>query len=108
MIWPANTTLIGRLRVQGRASDPLLTRLRVAQVLDHMEVHPHSLPPAAILCVRHLRDPRPHALDLHASRSVAAGGWEQALAVGLDQLGMRATRPLRGSVPSTAEAVVFT
>lgn len=102
-----DATLIGRLRVTGAGLDPLLTRLRAEHLLAAVELRPSRLPPAAILCVRALRDPRPHTLRFDAPQPSPPREWQGALAAQLDDLAARAVRPLAAPVPAGADAVIF-
>jgi len=101
-------TTITRLRVKSARLDPLTTQLRAARLVQVCDLQPHALPPAAILCIRTLRDPLPGKLALHHSLSVRpAPEWQRALTESLDALARNAARPFLGSVPTTAQAVVF-
>src|SRR5579864_2088130 len=102
---------IGRLRISADRADSVITPLRAAAVLETMSFAPIGLPPAAILCIRSLRDPRPRSLQLHTSDPVVAqssrSAWQAALTQQLDDLAARAVRPFVQAVPPTAEAVLF-
>lgn len=99
--------IIGRLRVRGSGLDPLLARLRAAHLLDGVALRPARLPPAAIFCVRALRDPLPRTVRLDQLQASPQREWQGALAAQLDDLAIRAVRPWSGFVPAAAEAVVF-
>jgi hypothetical protein len=99
--------IIGRLRVRGAGLDPLLARLRAAHLLDGVELRPARLPPAAIFCVRALRDPLPRAVRLDQPQPSPPQAWRAALSAQLDDLAGRAARPWAGPVPATAAAVIF-
>src|SRR5579859_1742898 len=108
---PSAGTTIVRLRVASVGLDPLVARLRAAAALEATSLAPTRLPPAAILCVRSLADPRPGTVNLAAALPFAtqrAGPlWQQALTTRLDDIASRAARPLRQPVPLSADAVVF-
>jgi hypothetical protein len=97
---------VSRVRIRAPGGDPLAARLRVGRLLASASVDA-GLPPAALLVVRRLADPRPGALarDRHALRPPAA--WERALGESLRSLAAAAARPVREAVPAGAEAVLF-
>lgn len=99
-------TIVARLRVRG-AVDPLAARLRLESMLAVARLRPLCLPPAAILCVRRLRDPLPGALSLRRLDLRPPPAWERALDVALDDLARRAARPADGAVPPSADAIIF-
>lgn len=105
--WSSGKTVVMHLRVKGSGLDPLLTQLRLADLLNRVDVHPAGLPPAAILCIRSLHDPKPGALRLQNGDGRATLAWEQAVTQTIDQLARQAVRPLHGAVPASAEAVLF-
>jgi len=88
-----------------------VTKLRAAAALETASLQPSRLPPAAILCIRTVRDPRPRTVRLHSlqpfGRQHLASDWQRALTARLDDLSRRAARPLVEDVPAGAEAVVF-
>jgi hypothetical protein len=102
-----NATLIDHLRLRVAGADPLVARLRAAHVLETAELRPARLPPAAILCVRTLRDPLPGRVRLDTAQPRPDPLWQQALTARLDDLALRAARPLHGGVPASAQAVLF-
>jgi hypothetical protein len=96
---------VRRLRVQG-ADDALRLRVGVDRLLAGADVRPSRLPPAAILVVRTLADPRPGQLDTRGTAPAPA--WERAVTVALDDQLAAAARPAAGrAVPGDANAVVF-
>jgi hypothetical protein len=99
---------IHHLRVRGANLDTLLTPLRLARLLNDVEMRPSGLPPSAILCVRQLRDPLPRSLRLNGHTARPPQRWEQALAASLDDSARHAARPLLQTVPANANAVLFT
>ncbi|APR76894.1 Hypothetical protein A7982_02241 [Minicystis rosea] len=103
---PRQTT-VRTLSIRGSGRDALADRLRVERLLGAMDLHPPSLPPAAILCVRRLVDPRPGALALDGASMRPPRAWEDALVTALDALVRRAEKPARGVVSAAAEAVIF-
>ncbi len=104
---PTATTVIGRLRVRANARDSLLTQMRIARLLDPIELQPKQLPSSAILYIRALRDPLPGSLRLENSDVRPQRAWQEALNATLDRLASKAVRPARETVPPSAEAVVF-
>ncbi len=105
--WPSDKTTIGHLRLRSSGLDPLTAQLRVARALNTLSPHPTGLNPAAILCIRSLRDPKPGALRLQRGDARPSPEWECALAAAIDQLARRAARPIQDAVPANAEAVLF-
>src|SRR5690348_4066397 len=75
-------------------------------VLSAARVSPSSLPPAAILLVRSLRDPLPRVLPVR-NAALPPLAWEQAAARQLDDCARRAARPAREPVGDGVEAVLF-
>jgi hypothetical protein len=98
---------IGRLRLHGRAEEPLSARLRMEGLLGALHLAPPGLPPSAILCIRHLRDPKPGALSLRRHSLQPPPAWARALQQTLQERLAHAARPALGAVPSNAEAIVF-
>jgi hypothetical protein len=98
---------IARLRIRGGGPDAIVARLRVEALLEAAPLVPTGLPPAAILCVRHLTDPLPGVLALGQVGSRPPAAWERALAAEMERLARGAARPAREVAPADAEAVVF-
>ena len=109
MILPANseTTIIRHLRVQAARLDPQTARLRAEFALSAADLRPPGLSPAAVLCVRRLRDPRPGGLDLRRPGQTAPRAWQAAVQDALANLARGAARPANEAVPAGAEAVLF-
>src|SRR5947207_3185620 len=107
--WQSGTTIARRLRVRGSGLDPTSTRLRVANLLQAMDMHPDGLAPSAILCVQTLRDPLPGKLQLRGGSYAMQppGEWRRAVVSSLNHLAREAARPAREAVPANAEAVLF-
>jgi hypothetical protein len=103
---PGKTT-VTQLRVSGSRLDPLITRLRLSSLLAMADLHPTSLPPSSILCIRRLADPLPGALMLDAGGIKPPPDWERAAAAHLDAVVALASRPSQGATPANAEAVIF-
>ncbi len=99
---------VGHLRLRGAEVDPLSARLRVESLLGGIEFSTAGLPPSAILFVRRLRDPRPGTVSLRRQELRPPAEWEQALSATLRELLPRAARPALGSVPDSAEVILFT
>jgi hypothetical protein len=98
---------IGRLRVQGAPGQRTALRLSLERVLDHTDLRPACMPPAAILIVRRLTDPLPRQLAPGLRNPPIDAAWERAVQQRLAELYSKAARPGRGTVPADAEAVVF-
>jgi hypothetical protein len=103
----AGDATIARLEVRAERTDPLAARLAVERMLGAIELRPDSLPPAAILCVRELRDPRPGTISLASRQLRPPAVWEQAVRREVDRMARAAARPAHAAVPAAAEAVVF-
>lgn len=105
--WQHGTTVVKRLRVKGSSQDSTLTRLRVTNMLNMVDLHPRGLAPAAIVCIRTLRDPLPGALQIQQGGVRPPRAWEHAVVTSLDQLVRNAAYPIREMVPANANAVIF-
>ncbi len=101
------STVIGRLRVRAGSNDSLLTRMRVARLLEAVELRPTNLPSSAILYIRSARDPLPGSLRLERGDVRPPAAWQQAMTTMIDRLAAQASRPSREAVPPSAQAVVF-
>jgi hypothetical protein len=101
---------IGRLAIRmGDEVSPdarITHRRRALAVLDQAVLTPRALPPQAILVVRRLQDPDPHAL-FDPEPLLAASRWGDRARDRLDHLWRTAARPAREAVPSGCEAVWF-
>jgi hypothetical protein len=108
MVWAQNnTTLVGRLRVRSRSSDPQAEQQRVARLLRSATLHPTGLPQSATLVVRRLVDPLPSRLRAGPSDVVPDAAWQRAVAATLDELAISAARPAYGAVPTQINSVLF-
>jgi hypothetical protein len=96
---------VGRLTVRGGGQDPAAVRSRATSQLERMDLQPASLPPAAVLVIRRLRDPTPGRLSLDQSAHMAP--WAGAVRDRVATLYRAAERPAAGPVHADAEAVVF-
>jgi hypothetical protein len=102
-----NTTLVGRLRIRSRSSDPQAEQQRVARLMRSATLHPTGLPQSATLVVRRLVDPLPSRLRAGPSDVVPDVAWQRAVAATLDELAISAARPAYGAVPAEIDAVLF-
>ncbi len=102
-----NTTLVGRLRIRSRSSDPQAEQQRVARLLRSATLHPTGLPQSATLVVRRLADPLPSRLRAGPSDVVPDAAWQRAVATTLEKLATSAARPAYGAVPAEINAVLF-
>ena len=100
-------TLINKVRVPLEQGDALSLRLRLGRVLSGLSLAPAGLSPAAIVCIRRLRDPRPGLLELSANTLQPAFVWEHAVTEKLTELVSKAARSPRDPIPPDAECVVF-
>jgi len=106
MIRAAETTTIARLRLTGDGIDDGVVQ-RGSAAIRVLDLQPPAMPPAAILCVRTLRDPLPRALDLRSRQAPRATRWEAAVRAALGDALRRAGRPARDAMPASADAVLF-
>jgi hypothetical protein len=102
-----NTTLVGRLRIRSRSSDPQAEQQRIARLLRSATLHPAGLPQSATLVVRRLVDPLPSRLRTGPSDVVPDAAWQRAVAATLENLATSAARPAYGAVPAEINAVLF-
>ncbi len=100
-------TRLQRVRVRCDGLDPTTARLRLDQLFASAELRPPGLPPAAVLCVRRLSDPRPGTLALGGGQVRPPPEWERAFVAALEWMMRSAARPAHGPVPAGAEAVLF-
>jgi hypothetical protein len=98
---------VNSLRVRAAGLDPLTVQLRAARALNSLEPQLMDPGPAAIVCIRRLRDPRPGSLRLEAGGLPLAHAWVEAVHKAIAGLARHAARPALGPVPATAEAVLF-
>lgn len=104
----ANDTIqIDTLHVHGAGDNPPGLRLALADRLNRADLYPPGLPPAAVLMVRHIIDPRPGRLGLLRQSVRVDPAWERAVRQSLADFCQRAARPVRGYIPLEAEAVLF-
>ena len=105
--WPVGGVVMNRLRIEAPGLDPLSARLRAGMMLAGSDLHPASLAPSAILCIRRLIGPAPNPLPLGGDRVLPPAEWARQVAQTLERLILRAVRPARGPVSNDAEAVLF-
>ncbi len=105
--WPVGGVVMNRLRIEAPGLDPLSARLRAGMMLAASDLHPASLAPSAILCIRRLIGPAPNPLPLGGDRVLPPAEWARQVAQTLERLILRAVRPARGPVSDDAEAVLF-
>jgi hypothetical protein len=98
---------VSHLRVRGVGLDPLVTQLRMENLLHSTSLQPSGLAPSAIICVRRLRARLPAFLRQRHDNVPPTDAWEKSVSAKLDQLVRRAARPAHGAVPTDAEAVIF-
>ncbi|MBZ5506389.1 MAG: hypothetical protein LAO78_13090 [Acidobacteriia bacterium] len=108
MVGPqTNTTLVGRLRIRSRSSDPQAEQQRIARMLRSATLHPAGLPESATLVVRRLVDPLPSRLRVGPLDILPDASWQRAVSAALERLAVSAARPAYGAVPAEIEAVLF-
>jgi len=104
-----NDTQIGTLNVRGGGTGtdrPALFR-RLSFLLNTVDFRPPGIPPSGILIVRRMEDPLPGNLTTGQNTHRANPGWERAAQNLLLEKYRKASRPVRGFIPSGAEAVFF-
>ncbi len=79
----------------------------VSRLLAGVDVHPASLPDAAVLLVRRLADPAPRGVKIGEQGPRPPLAWERALQRAVERAAGEAARPALGPVPPSAPAVVF-
>ncbi len=79
----------------------------VSRLLAGIDVHPASLPDAAVLLVRRLADPAPRGVRIGEPGPRPLLAWERALQRAVERAAREAARPALGPVPPSAPAVVF-
>ena len=100
-----NTT-ISRLRVP-YSGDQLAARLRYARLFGAMDLHPASMPPNAVVCIRKLRNTPPRNLQIDRAARRFSDDWRDAVSREIENLYRRAYRPIRETVPAQAESIIF-
>jgi hypothetical protein len=102
-----NTTLVGRLRIRSRSSDPQAEQQRIERMLRSATLHPSGLPESATLVVRRLADPLPSRLRAGPHDLLPDASWQRAVTASLERLAASAARPAYGPVPAETDAVLF-
>jgi hypothetical protein len=102
-----NTTLVGRLRIRSRSSDPQAEQQRIERMLRSATLHPSGLPESATLVVRRLADPLPSRLRAGPYDLLPDASWQRAVMASLEKLAASAARPAYGAVPAETDAVLF-
>jgi hypothetical protein len=102
-----NTTLVGRLRIRSRSSDPQTEQQRIERMLRSATLHPGGLPESATLVVRRLADPLPSRLRAGPLDLAPDASWQRAVTASLEKLAASAARPAYGAVPAETDAVLF-
>src|SRR5205823_84186 len=102
-----NTTLVGRLRIRSRSSDPQAEQQRIERMLRSATLHPSGLPESATLVVRRLADPLPSRLRAGPYDLLPDASWQRAVTASLEKLAASAARPAYGAVPADTDAVLF-
>jgi len=98
--------LVNRVRIASGVPDTLAARFRADRVLSMSEMQPVGLPPAAILCIRTVTDPRPRSISLH-HEEMPSPDWTRAVSTSIAEKARRAVSPVAGPVPADADAVLF-
>ena len=102
-----NTTLVGRLRIRSRSSDPQAEQQRIERMLRSATLHPSGLPESATLVVRRLVDSLPSRLRAGPYDLLPDASWQRAVTASLEKLAASAARPAYGAVPAETDAVLF-
>ena len=106
-IWQHKSAIVSHLKIRSSEPDQTALRLRFERLFANHDWQPNALAPRAILCVRHLRDPQPHTLRLNGGDVRRTIAWQNRVAAEINRLANRAARPIRETVLSTAETIVF-
>jgi hypothetical protein len=103
-----NKTLISKLRVKGFGVDSLAARLSFEKMFSENDFLPKGLPAKAIICIKHLRDPKPQTLQLQGfNLGNSSRIWQHSVSAEIERLYRRAVRPIRETVPTNTECIVF-
>jgi hypothetical protein len=102
-----NTTLVGRLRIRSKSSDPQAEQQRIERMLRSATLHPSGLPESATLVVRRLADPLPSRLRAGPFDLLPDASWQRAVTASLEKLAASAARPAYGAVPAETDALLF-
>jgi hypothetical protein len=102
-----NTTVVGRLRIRSKSSDPQAEQQRLSRMLRSATLHPAGLPESAMLVVRRLADPLPSRLRAAPFDTLPDPSWQRAVTASLQELAASAARPAYGPVPAESNAVLF-
>lgn len=106
VIGRVHTALSHDKRRQHNALPPTVVRLRVAHLLAQSTLAPAALPPAAILLIRQMHDPRPRTVAIEAHPR-GQRQWERAVQQELAVRHKQAVRPVQGEVLGNPEALLF-
>ncbi|MCE7988995.1 MAG: hypothetical protein DYG89_48185 [Caldilinea sp. CFX5] len=106
VIGRVRTALSPDQRRQHSTLPPTVVRLRVAHLLAQSALTPAALPPAAILLIRQMHDPRPRTLAIDAQPK-GQRQWERAVRQELAVRHERAVRPVQGQIPGNPDALLF-
>lgn len=102
-----NELAIGRLSVKSAETERLAARLHFERLFAAENFLPPELPPNAALCIRKIRDPQPRVLALNRAGARFSEAWRNSVAREIENFYARAVRPIRQTVPASAESVVF-
>ncbi len=103
-----NKTLISKLRVKGFGVDSLAARLSFEKMFSENDFLPKGLPAKAIICIKHLRDPKPQTLQLQGfNLGNSSHIWRNSVSAEIERLYRRAVRPIRETVSNNTECIVF-
>ena len=105
--WSHPQTVVSHLKIHRSDRDTLATQQKVAAFLKNVDFTPFGLPPSAIVCIRTFRTQLPSFWATPCNGSGSLQPWEQGVRTALGHVISRAVRPALGSVPATAEAVLF-
>ena len=107
MKFPFNeNTTISRLSIP-HYGDQLAARLRYARLFGAMNLHPPVIPPNSIVCIKKIRNTQPRTSRSYKSEWELSDKWKNSISNEIENLFRRAYRPVKESVPVSAEAIVF-
>ena len=108
MLFEPGKTYVRRFHAAVNAQQRSASAPRLRHALAALDLHPRSLSPHAVVCLRRLRAPMPENFAAGIEDDAARlRTWAAATAGVLETFIRQAARPAEGFVPAGAECVVF-
>jgi hypothetical protein len=108
MLFEPGKTYVRRFHAAVNAQQRSASAPRLRHALAALDLHPRSLSPHAVVCLRRLRAPMPENFAAGIEDDTARlRTWAAATAGVLETFIRQAARPAEGFVPAGAECVVF-